>query len=281
MLLLTGSGGFIGRAVMTRAGLRDDAKTVPLARDDAARAIAEARAAQPAADISLLNLAWPSLKRYAAKSGDPGEDDAEWREFASWTDGIARAAAAHHVRFFQAGSGVEPYAVQEPPALGEPYLTYGRRKDALWRRIASIPALQAHRLRIHFIFGPGEAPGRLVPAAIRASRARAPFEIGALERRRCWLHIDDLADGLIEAAFAPAPENWDIAGPDPLSFADLIEMIAAAAGGAATPIPPKTAPADAACPEVAPENVAPFMRQGPGSLENLQSRLHDYAASLD
>lgn len=280
ILLLTGASGFIGRAV-ARAAATSGQRVIALDRKRAPALVKEARAAYPDRPISLLHLAWPSLRRYSARAGPAGDDDREWRAFLDWQGALARAAADARVAFFQAGSGVEPYALCAPPQLGEPYLGYARRKEEAWRAVKAEPALSASRLRIHFVFGPGEADGRLAPAAIRACRKGAPFEIGALTRMRRWLHVDDLAAGLLRAVAAEKPQNWDICGTVPISFSQLLDLVESAVGAKLALVDPAKPPADAGCPDMAPENLAPFLPQDAGGVENLRVRLHDYVRYLD
>ncbi|NWG45400.1 MAG: NAD(P)-dependent oxidoreductase [Alphaproteobacteria bacterium] len=197
----------------------------------------------------------------------------------SWTEGVCRAAAGAGVPVFCVGSGIERYAV-EGGTLGEPYAGYARRKAALWARVGAIAGGRAWRLRVHFLFGPGEAPHRFVPAAFRAAETASPFALGRPERRRHWLHVDDAARGLLEAAFHEDPQDWDIVGPSAVSFGELAALIEGVAGRRLQRVEPDPPPADNACALVEPENPARFLPSDWGSGPHLEARLADYHRSL-
>ena len=252
----------------------------PLERERVAQQIKAVRDQNPTAQISVINLAWPSLSRYSASSGQSGQDDAEWRAFRLWMESLAETAAAEDVRFFQIGSGIEPYALRDEPTVGEPYLSYAKRKDEIWKLVQSKLIEKSWRLRLHFLFGPGEARHRFVPSAILAARSGAALTIGAPERRRCWLHVDAAAAGLLAATTAPSPENWDICGASPVSFSDLIALIEKATGCDVRTVSPQAPTADAGCPVVRPTAIAPFMTSGEGAVDDLSKRIDDYARAL-
>ena len=280
IVLLTGSGGFVGSAVLRRADEFGDLLIRPLKRSWAAKQVKAARREYPAAQISLLNLAWPSMTQYSASRGEPEGDDLEWRAFRAWLSGLIEAAAQTDARFFHIGSGIEPFALGKTPVIGEPYLGYARRKDQIWRQVKTALPGASWRLRLHFLFGPGEAAHRFIPAAIRAFRNNASLEMGAPDRRRCWMHVDDAARGLVMAASETNPENWDICAASPVSFDQLLALIEEVTGGVAEIRAPERDIADADCLVAAPTKLAPFLPVGVGEVDDLRKRLKDYAQAL-
>lgn len=280
IVLLTGSGGFVGKAVLRCAVAAAELLVKPIARGEAAAQILAAPRAYPGAQISVLNLAWPSMQQYSASSREHGGDDDAWGIYTTWLSSLIDAAAQAKVRFFQIGSGIEPYALGKAHSIGEPYLTYARRKNEIWRQVEKALPDASWRLRLHFLFGPDEAAHRFIPAAIRAFKTGGSLTIGAPERQRCWLHVDDAARGLLAAVASDAPESWDICGSMPVSFADLLALIREATGGAAHFEPPARDIADAACLVAAPTKLAPFMPDGVGGLDNLRKRLKSYTQEL-
>ena len=279
IVLLAGSGGFVGKAVLCCTA-HEALLVKPLARNKAAMQILAARSEYPSAQISLLNLAWPSLQQYSASLGEQSGKDQDWQSYKGWLSTVIEAAVQSNVRFFQIGSGIEPYALAEAPVIGEPYLGYARRKDEIWRQVGAALPVASWRLRLHFLFGSGEAAHRFIPSAIRAYQTGETLTIGATARRRCWLHVDDAARGLLTAASMAKPENWDICGAMPVSFAELLTLIGEVTGGAADIEAPGRDVADASCLVVAPTRLAPFMPDGVGELDNLRKRLKNYAQSL-
>ncbi len=280
IVLLTGSGGFVGKAVMRCADIDKALSVRPLARKKTAEQIAAAREAHPEAQISILNLAWPSLQQYSASLEQESGDDREWQSFSAWITLLVNAALRANARFFQIGSGIEPFALGKTPVIGEPYLSYARRKDEIWRQVDNALPDASWRLRLHFLFGPGEAGHRFIPAAIRAFRNGETFAIGAPERQRCWLHVDDAAQGLLAAVSSATPENWDICGATPVSFTDLLTLIGEVTGGAAKIDTTARDVADASCLVAAPTKLAPFLPVGLGGQDNLKARLSDYIQLL-
>jgi len=278
--LLTGSSGFVGKAVLRSADLAEEPMVRSLARGSAAAQMQAFRRKYPDAQISLLNLAWPSLQNYSASLGEQSGNDEEWQCYKAWVSSLIDAAAEADIRFFQIGSGIEPYVLSEAPTIGEPYLGYARRKEEVWRLIEAALPDASWRLRLHFLFGPGEAAHRFIPAAIRAYKTGGSLTIGAPERRRCWLHVDDAARGLLAAVASDAPECWDICGATPVSFAELLVLIAEVTGGAARFETPVRDIADAACLVAAPSKLAPFMPDGVGGQDDLRKRLRDYAQGI-
>ncbi|GGY44495.1 NAD-dependent epimerase/dehydratase family protein [Parvularcula lutaonensis] len=276
VLLLSGAGGFLGKAVQRAASARPDIALRPVSRlEPEAADWPEAGAAARAA---FLHLGWPSLGHFSAQ-GSGTEDPEEWQSFRHLTGELAHRCASAGIPFFQVGSGVERYAGEGGP-LGEPYATYARRKAEIWDLVRGICAERSARLRVHFVFGPEEAAGRLIPAAIKAAQAGEPFPMGALERRRHWAHVDDVAAGLLDAVFAQSPENWDICGPETVSFTDIVRLVSEAVGEPLEPVLPAKPPADATCPVIAAENPAPFLHGDMGGLTDLGRKLQHYAEQL-
>lgn len=280
VVLLTGSGGFVGRAVLRCADEFENLIMAPLARGSAAEEVLDTCRNYPDAQISLLNLAWPSLEKYSSAMIENVADDQEWRAYEEWVSSLVAVAAQEKIRFFQIGSGIEPFGLSDPPSVSGPYVDYAHRKNEIWRTVeASLPEL-SWRLRLHFLFGEGESNHRFVPTAIRASQAGRPMIVGSPERLRCWLDIDDAARGLLMAVLQTRPDNWDICGVNPVSFGELLTLIGELTGKGVEIAESECVVADAGCPVAVPTNVAPFMAHDVGSLYNLKNRLVNYAQTL-
>ena len=249
-------------------------------RLDAGAQMRKFRAQGDEHEINVVNLAWPSLGQYSASAQTKTDGADEWRDYCSWVETLAEAAAENRCRFFQIGSGVEAYAEGPAPQIGDPYLTYARRKADIWKRVCERMPDAAWRLRLHFLFGPGEAAHRFVPSAIKAARNGETFRLGAPTRQRHWLHIDDAAHGMMQAITATDPDNWDICGRAPVSFGDLASLAGAAVGKALNLEQDDGNLPDATLAHLAPSNLAPFMPDGIGEQDNLRSRLKEYAGTL-
>jgi nucleoside-diphosphate-sugar epimerase len=91
----------------------------------------------------------------------------------------------------------------------EPTDAYGATKAAgglLQRTRARDLGLAAWYLRFASLYGPGDDPDKLVPAATRAALARAPFEMTGGEQVREWLHVEDAVAALLAAAGRDPPD---------------------------------------------------------------------------
>lgn len=81
-----------------------------------------------------------------------------------------------------------------------PATLYGVAKDAL-RRVASTYAQQEGVElawgRLFFLYGPREAPGRLVPSVIRSLLEGQPVATGSTEQVRDFMHVEDVAGAVV------------------------------------------------------------------------------------
>ncbi len=110
-----------------------------------------------------------------------------------------------------------------------PGTLYGVCKDAL-RRIAEGYAAQLGSLeiawaRLFFMYGPREAPGRLVPSVVRPLLAgeRAPATSG--EQVRDFMHIDDVAAALSAVAASEVTGAVNIASGEGVAVREVVELI--------------------------------------------------------
>lgn len=95
----------------------------------------------------------------------------------------------------------------EAPENGEPPNSpYAAAKGAsrlyaqLFHRLYSVPLVEA---RIFMAYGPGQPAAKLLPTAVQALMAGAPFHIESPERQLDWIHIADVVDGRLRLAEAP------------------------------------------------------------------------------
>lgn len=266
-IFLTGAGGFIGRAL---GRLADPAlRVVAIPRDAPLERLSALRGGGSAA---LVHLAWPDL-RASSSGGGGGAAPEVWSRFVEWSLALRQACAEADIDFIGVGSGVEAYVGD--PAFADPYLAYARRKAELRAALESLG--EVAWVRLHFIFGEGEHPGRIVPAAIHAALSGEDFVCGSPDRRRCWLDVDVTASTLAGFASAPRPGTWDVCGREPISFADLLRLVEQATGRplkwAATP----AATADGRLKLIAPTNLAPNLPAEAGRPANLLASLVRYS----
>ncbi len=87
---------------------------------------------------------------------------------------------------------------EDGPAL--PTTLYGRTKLQGTRVLAEGgPALglRAITARLFTVYGPGEHPGRLLPALLQAARTGRPLELSAGTQCRDFTYIEDVAEGML------------------------------------------------------------------------------------
>jgi nucleoside-diphosphate-sugar epimerase len=114
-----------------------------------------------------------------------------------------------------------------------PATLYGVAKDAL-RRLASKYAEQVGFEfawgRLFFLYGPNEAPGRLVASVASSLLRGEPAETSSGTQRRDFLHVDDVARavGALLDSSVQGPVN--IASGEDQKLADVVECIAQTVG---------------------------------------------------
>jgi nucleoside-diphosphate-sugar epimerase len=204
-VLVTGANGFIGRAVIAR--LRTDGAEVhalgrrALAADGVTAHTADLL--EPNAAATLLARLRPSHLVHLAWTTTPGRywDDPVNHDWVTASLALLRdfAAAGGRHAFF-AGSCAEydwqDGRLDEATTPLRPRTRYGRCKAALSLLAGDLAAAQGLTLawgRIHFPYGPGEHPERLVPQLARKLLAGEPAATGPAAVARDFIHVDDLA----------------------------------------------------------------------------------------
>ncbi len=123
--------------------------------------------------------------------------------------------------------------LHETASAISPTTLYGVSKDALRRICCSYAELEGFELtwgRLFFLYGPREAPGRLVAAVIRSLLAGEVIETTAGTQRRDFLHVTDVALGLVELLDSPVVGPVNIASGEAITVAELVDRIALVIG---------------------------------------------------
>lgn len=262
-VLVTGAGGFVGAPAMAALRARG---LVPIGLGR------RTGGSDGAADWIACDLACPEATRAAVREAGAGRlVHLAWTVAPGrfWTDPdnldwvgrsltLLRAfAEAGGRRAVMVGTCAE-YAWGQDAPLDErttplaPATLYGAAKDAL-RRAAEAYAAEARAghgslsvawARLFFLYGPGEAPGRLVGDAVRRLLAGRPFDATEGRQRRDFLHVADAADALAALTASPIEGPVNIGAGVATPVRDLLAAIARHAGGAdllrlgARPAPP-------------------------------------------
>ena len=210
-IAISGASGFLGHAVESAIAARGHTP-VPIAQRAGFWHRPEERAAlaqQLAGCAALINCA--GRAHVAARSDDPRE----WRALAlvnrDFPQHLAQAARTAQVGRFVHVSSVAALASATgpgetiddatPPA---PVTPYGRSKLEGDRAVLELAAegFEVWVLRPPALYGPG-AKGWF-PALIRAARLGLPLPLGAIDNRRSFAFVGNVADAIVETADAAA-----------------------------------------------------------------------------
>lgn len=197
-VLVTGAGGFIGRAVVARLRAAGAQVHAPGRELDLLAPQAAAACVMRLRPSHLVHLAWITTPgRYWE---DPANGD--WVEASLALLRAFAAAGGHHA--FMAGSCAEydwsHGALDEATTPLRPGSRYGRCKAALGLRALDLARALGVTLawgRIHFPYGPGEREQRLVPQLACRLLSGRPAATGPAAVARDFIHVDDLAAAIV------------------------------------------------------------------------------------
>ncbi len=240
---MTGATGFVGRHVLDPL-LRAGHEVHAVARRPAD---GDPRVTWHAADLLegdpdvvgeiepelLLHLAWYAEHgRFWSSPQNLNWVEASLRLLRAFAGaGGRRAVLAGTCAEYDWSTGVDAY--DEASAPVRPVTLYGAAKHGLHTVAAAYAAQAGFELawgRIFFLYGPGEAPERLVPAVARSLLAGEPAETTSGTQVRDFLHVSDVA-----AAFAALLDS-DVRGPvnvgsgEPVRIADVVQLLGEVAG---------------------------------------------------
>jgi nucleoside-diphosphate-sugar epimerase len=115
----------------------------------------------------------------------------------------------------------------------DPATFYGVCKDSLHRAGTAFAAKSGFEFawgRLFFLYGPREAPGRLVSSVARSLLAGEPVDTTSGTQRRDFMHVDDVAGALAALALSHVEGAVNIATGEAWPVARIVEEIAIAAG---------------------------------------------------
>ncbi|MGZ5036798.1 MAG: NAD-dependent epimerase/dehydratase family protein [Usitatibacter sp.] len=216
---MTGAGGFVGRSLSTLLG--GSASQVHLGEADWADQVARA------------DYAGATVFHLAARTHDPHtRDEAAYRrDNVDKTRALAQAAAAGGARRFVFLSTIKvngeettgrPFTADDAPA---PLDAYGRTKWEAEQIVAQTRGLEFAIVRAPLVYGSG-VKGNL-RALLRLADSPLPLPFGAIDNRRSFVHVDDLARLLVDCAGEPraAGRTFLAAHPDGVSTPGLVELM--------------------------------------------------------
>ena len=241
-ILVTGAGGFVGAAVV-KAAIAAGHEVIALVRNDTSRltpianriSLHRVDLADSAAVAALLASAKPEIVIHSAwegvggalRSGDIQLDNIRI------TVALADAAIAAGARKFvgigsQAEYGRYDRKLVETD-LPQPTMLYGAAKLAACHLAAQRcreAGMDFAWLRLFSVYGPGDNANWLIPStAASLVRGKAPLCTAGTQNWD-YLHIDDVADGVLAAATTDrATGVFNLSSGDPVAVRQIVEML--------------------------------------------------------
>ena len=241
-ILLTGASGFVGRHLLRSLaaegyGLRATARRSSRIAMTAGIEVVRVPDFEDGVDWTQVLSGVSTVVHLAALAHTPqGVTDRHYDLVnRAATEALARAAAKAGVAHFVFVSSIR---AQSGPSAGHvldetddpcPVDAYGRSKLAAEAAVAAA-GIPCTILRPVLVYGPQVGGNMERLMALAASRLPLPF--GGLQNRRSLLAVDNL-NAAIRFALARPPaarDTYVVADPEPLSIADILTILRAAAG---------------------------------------------------
>ncbi len=234
-IVVTGAGGFIGRAVLPRlAGTFTGGTAIGLDlrprppdwRGEWLEGGLE-RLREVEEPFVAVHLAW-DLRR-----GDPAAQEASLADFRAmlrvpWLAGLVGMGSAEEY-------GSAEGCLEESCAPGPSLSVYGRAKHDAFRA-AEESGVRCIWLRPFIVYGEGQGGNMVVPYALRCAREGCVAKFSAGEQFRDFVHVEDVAAGIAAAVravlFMPEEEcrACNLGRGEPVRVRDVLERIARKTG---------------------------------------------------
>jgi dTDP-6-deoxy-L-talose 4-dehydrogenase (NAD+) len=255
-VLVTGAGGFLGRALVRRA-IGAGHEVCALRRPGAPAP--DVPAALTICHGTLAAPPWDALARFGAQTcvhaawiTEPGvypESTANDRyrdESASFLAGLFERGLGHTVVL---GTCAEyrpsPAPLDEVRSPLDPRTRYARAKDALRATLTERAAAAGAGLawaRVFQPYGPGEHPERLCSTVVRRLAAGERVTLGRPDAVRDWIHVDDVATALLCLVESRAAMVVNVGTGEGRTVASVALALAALLGRPDLVSPPAVAP---------------------------------------
>lgn len=240
-VLVTGASGFVGARLVDELRVRG-ARVAGVSREarpeapDAPRWL-RGDLADPAAVDRLFEAARPEVVFHLASWVSGRRELSDVRpafeaNLASAVNLLVAATRSGCRRVVLAGSMEEPdLAAGEAP--GSPYAA-AKAAQALYARFfRALYATPVVTARIFMVYGPGQRDlAKVVPYSILRGLAGEAAELASGARPVDWIHVDDVARGLVALAEAPGieGETLDLGRGETVTVGEIVARIAAKLG---------------------------------------------------
>ena len=273
-VFVTGAGGFIGSQVCARLVARGHEvvasmypgesrfRLAPVA--DAVRFV-EADLSDSETVSALVEEVRPEGAAHLAWYAVPGEYWTSPENLGCVADSLHLARVLEQagcVRLVVAGTCAEydwSHAdLVEDDTPCAPATLYGAAKLALFSVLRPFCAATKMRLawaRFHFLYGPGEAPGRLVSSLIEGLSAGQDVPCSEGQQQRDFLHVGDAGDAVAALLGSAVEGPVNIASGEAVPVRELVSRLAELIGGEGRPrfgaLPPRDGDPERLAPSIA------------------------------
>ena len=244
LVLLTGATGFVGRQVM-RALIERNCKVRVVVRDSKQSQVARPPAVEVvigSPDIFAENAAWwadacrgVDIVIHVAWYAEPGKylHSPKNQECLAGTLRLAQGATQAKVRrFIGIGTCFEydlSVGLLSIETVLEPSTAYAEAKAAAFTALSR--SLPQHGIafawcRLFYLYGEGEAEGRLVPYVRAKLMAGEPAELTSGEKIRDYLDVSDAGRMIVDAALGTVQGPVNICSGTPVTVRQLAERVA-------------------------------------------------------
>lgn len=228
-VLVTGGSGFIGRSVVRLLVERGEA---PVVLPHRWRGLKGLESLLPPGDVDgCIHLGWYADTRdylvNVAENRQSLEDSLDLVEIMGLRGCkgfVVAGTSAEYATSDQALSEVAPIA---------PWSVYGAAKASLHQLLRSslAPAgMVVSWARIFNVTGPGEDPNRLLPHVARSVLAGREVPLTTGTQVRDFLHVDDVAEGLVQALYAGRPGAYNVSSGRGTPLSQVLTQLAEALG---------------------------------------------------
>ncbi len=244
-VLVTGASGFIGRRAVARLAQGRCFEVIAASRSRSAdmpdnAIFEEIDLLSPGACAELVKRVRPTHLLHFAWNAQPGKfwtaaDNLDWASStlvllrAFWDFGGHRAVLAGSCAEYDWNSS----AVLSEDSATVPATFYGAIKDST-RRAACAAAFHLGGSlawgRIFWLYGPGEARGRLVSDVAAALMEGRPAEVGEGWQERDFLHVDDVAGAFVAALKSDWQGPFNIGAGKTVSVREIVERLGEISG---------------------------------------------------
>ncbi|MDH1281221.1 SDR family oxidoreductase [Pseudomonas chengduensis] len=256
-VLLTGSTGFVGQALLARLAAQPALDLVAVSRRPAfglPAGVAHAQVADIAADT-----AWQSIlqgvqavihaaARVHVMSDKVADPLAEFRKVnVDGTLNLARQAVGAGVKRFIFISSIKvngestapgkPYSAESQPAPVDPYGISKLEAELALRELAAETGMEVVIIRPPLVYGPGVKANFL--SMMRWLSKGIPLPLGAIQNRRSLVALDNLVDLIATCVEHPAAANqtFMVSDGEDLSTRQLLRRMGGALGRPARLVP--------------------------------------------